>query len=203
MIELLDSSITMESTKDNPTEDTQAGAESTPAAVGEEAVSTSAESLSLEELNQLTGLNFNSKESALKSIKDMQSHAGKVSDLEGRLKQLEQTPEERDSERDERIKALELDNFFARNQEHEENRTLLEKIAKADNISVAEAINTNEYQSVFQSQQSAQAIQSKRTIAESNNRVTQGETNNEPSIDEFRGNPEKAADYVREKFFSS
>lgn len=168
---------------------------------GDEAVS-NADNLSLAELNEITGLDFKSKEAALKSIRDMQSQAGKASDLEGKLKQAVKEPGETNAEYEERLARLEQENFFARNSEHEANRSLLEKIAKADGISLAQAVESTEYKAIFEAQQSANEAQSKRTVAASNNRVAQG-GKDEFDPNQFVNNPRAAAEFVAEKFFKS
>lgn len=184
--------------KENAPESTHLGDESTPSASGDEAVTvTETNGLTLEDINALTGREYKDLESAKKSIKEWQAEASRA-----HQKPPEKEPGETNTDYEQRIKQLEVENFFARNQDHEGNRSLLEKIAKADGISLAEAIDSPEYKAIYETQTSVKENQSRRTVVESNNRVTQG-TPQEPDPSEFVGNPEAAARYVRQKFFNS
>lgn len=69
-------------TEENQTEETQADESQLTSPAGDEAV-TQPESLSLAEINAITGMTYKTKEAALKSIKDMKSMAGKAASLEG------------------------------------------------------------------------------------------------------------------------
>lgn len=130
--------------EEHPTTDIQPDAESTPAAGGSEAGSPTVASsedggsLTLAEINQLLGKQYKDKETALKSLKDMSSQAGKVSDLQGRKEEADTLKE--------RLEALELDNFFARNPEHESNREILEALALKYKTTVPKAVELDAYQ---------------------------------------------------------
>jgi hypothetical protein len=176
---------------ENQTEETQVGDSQLKSAAGDEAVSTP-EVFTLEELNAITGKTFKSKESALKSIKDMNSMAGKAADLIGNDKKASETQAQYEA----RIAALEQEAFLARNPQHEANLELLQTLAKGAGVSLKEAAELPAYQKVIESAQ--QAAQSKRTIASPTNRVAPPA---EPKVEEVFGDPLKSAEYVVNKFF--
>lgn len=148
-----------------PTNGAQPDAVSTPAADGAEAgsaVSSPSEdgsTLTLAEINQMLGKQYKDKATALKSLQDMSSMAGRAADLMGR-QNGEQPGNEENTKR---IEALELDNFFARNPEHEANKTILEALAKANNISIQKATELEAYQDVVK----RTAKSEKRTVVDS------------------------------------
>lgn len=190
------------SQEENPTEVPQVEAESTPAATGDEAVS-DANSLTLEEINNLTGKQYKDKETALKSIKDMSSQAGKAADLEGKLKEaLEsgtETPDDVVKKLRDELRATQEDVFFANNPEHKENRKILEGIAKAEGVSLADALNSDVYKEVFEAKKIAKESQSKRTIASSKNRQAPAK---QEDVNDVLGDPDKSAEFVVNNFFN-
>jgi len=76
---------------EDQTEETQVESSQLNDAAGDEAESVATDSLSFAEINELTGKDYKDKDSALKSIKDMSSMAGKAADLEGKLKKKEES----------------------------------------------------------------------------------------------------------------
>ena len=169
-------------TENNPTDTAQADVSQLNTPAGEKA-DISADSLTLAEINKLTGKDYKDKDSALKSIQDMSKQAGKASDLEGKLRAAleqpaENTPEVKpDDEVDtlrKEVSTLKTDNFFAQNPNHAENRELLEALAKANNVSLTEAVDLPAYKGVMD-RLSAPA---KRTVAASNSRVTSSSEEN-------------------------
>lgn len=176
---------------ENPTTEAKPTAASTPAEGGAEAASQPAESLTLAEINEITGKNYKSKDSALKSLRDMTKQAGKVADLEGKL---ERSAEE--STTAQRLAELETDNFFARNPQHEANRELLEALAKANGVSVKEASELGTYKSTVERMQAAQPAQ--RTVMESSQRQNAG---GEGSFDPKGKSADELAAHVTETYF--
>lgn len=187
----------MEPKTDTPTEETQVDESQLNSAAGDEAESvatdnqTSADSLSLAEINTITGMSYKDKETALKSIKDLKSQAGKAADLEGKLKNLStddngKTDDSAITALQEQLNQLQNDNFYAKHPDA--NRDLVETIAKANGMSREEAMQTDLYKNTV-------AAPEKRTVASSNNRVAQ------PSSDDFNpadhaGDATALADYV-------
>lgn len=145
------------------TSETQPSAESTPAVGGDEAGSQAPSSteggdnLTLAELNELLGKQYKDKATALKSLKDMNSMAGRAADQSGK----------KDVELAKRLEALEIENFYARNPEHEANREILEAFAVQHNISVKEAAELDVYKKFAKKGTSDQ----KRTVMDSKPRT--------------------------------
>lgn len=176
---------------ENQTNETQVDDSQLKSAAGNEAVSTP-EVFTLEELNAITGKTYKSKESALKSIKDMNSMAGKAADLIGNDKKSGETKAEYEG----RIAALEQENFLARNPQHEANLELLQTLAKGAGVSLKEAAELPAYVKVLESTQ--QSNLNKRTIASSNTRVAQP---TETTVKDVFGDAQKSGEYVVENFF--
>lgn len=158
----------METNTEHPTNEGQGGESqlnSSPATEAESVVTeSSADSLSLAEINEITGMSYKDKDTALKSIKDMKSQAGKAADLEGKMKAAEaepQTSDERMASLQEQLNQTQLEVFYSQNPDV--NRELVETIAKANGIKPQEAINTELYKNTV-------AQPSKRTVVDSNSR---------------------------------
>lgn len=189
----------MDPEQNTPTEGSQVeSSQLNDAAVTEaETVATdSSDALSLAEINELTGKNYKDKETALKSIKDMSSQAGKAADLEGKLAKAKEAvgngenPEV--AELREQLNQLQQDAFYSQNPEV--NRALAETIAKANGITPQEAIATDLYKNTV-------AAPDKRTVAQSNSRVAS------PKSDEFNpadhaGDADALAAYVHKNFIA-
>lgn len=172
----------MEQNTEQPTQETHAEESQLNSPAGETAESvatdktSAADTFSLEELNALTGRNYKDKETALKSIKDMQSQAGKAADLEGKIKQAQTDPatsSEEVAKLQEQLNAITTEltqtkheSFFNSSEEYRANRALIEKLAKADGVSPQEVVESDVYKSVAKEPE-------KRTVAASNNRVAQ------------------------------
>ena len=155
----------------NPTAVPQAdGVDVTPAAG--DAAATNAATLTLDEINAITGKTYKDKETALKSLKDMSSMAGKAADQMGRKPETVTDTE--------RIKALELDNFYARNPEHEANRDILEALADKNGVSVKEAIELPAYKSMLEKTAASVETKKPRTVAAPNGRTAQPSSNKSP-----------------------
>lgn len=190
--------------EENQTDDTQVSESQLNSETGDEAVS-NADALTLSEINEITGKQYKDKSTALKSLKDMSSQAGKAADLEGKLKKAESEPSSTEDE----IKALkeqiaqnQTDMFFAENPDHKSNRELLEALAVKHGVSVREAADLDSYKSLQESLKAGKEAQSKRTVADSNKRVS-SDTKEEERYKEAIGDRQKAASYVTEKFFSN
>lgn len=193
----------MEETTETPTEETQAEESQLNSAAGDEADSVAtgnsqdtqvnADSLSLAEINEITGMSYKDKDTALKSIKDMKSQAGKAADLEGKLKVAAAAGDDaKYADLQEQLNQTKLEVFYSQNPEV--NKELVETIAKANGITPQEAINTDLYKNTV-------AAPAKRTVADTNNRVAQ------PKSDEFNpkdhaGDADAMAKYVHEQFIA-
>lgn len=192
----------MEQNTDTLTEGTQAGASQLNAASGEAAESvatdnsSSANSLSLAEINEITGMSYKDKDTALKSIRDLKSQAGKAADLEGKLKATSDTNGKTDdgayNELRDQLNRLETENFYTKNPDV--NRDLVETIAKANGVSREEAMNSELYKNTV-------AQPEKRTVASSNNRVAQPESQEFNPAD-HKGDADALAAYVHNNFIA-
>lgn len=157
---------------ETPTEETQAEESQLNSAAGNEAESAT-DSLTLAEINEITGMSYKDKDSALKSIKDMKSQAGKAADLEGKVKQAQADPNTSNellAQLQEELNQTKLDVFYSKHPDA--NKELIETIAKANGISPQEAMESDLYKSTV-------TAPSKRTVADSNNRVAAGGTSEE------------------------
>jgi len=181
---------------ENQTEETQVDDSQLKSAAGNEAESVATDSLTLSEINDLTGKTYKDKESALKSIKDMSSQAGKAADLEGKLKKVE-TPNKQLTAVQEQLSQLQNDAFFKDNEDFNTNRELIEKIAKADGISNQEVVETELYKSVS----GTVASQSTRTVASTNGRVAQSAASKE--FDPKGKSPDELAAFVTGTYFKT
>lgn len=192
----------MEQNTETLTNDTQAEESQLNSAAGEvaESVATgdsnSADSLSLAEINEITGMSYKDKETALKSIKDMKSQAGKAADLEGKLKAL--NSDNTNGQNDAAIKALEeklnqtqLEVFYSKNPDV--NKELAETIAKANGIGIQEAVESELYKNVVAKQPE------KRTVAASNSRVAQS-TGEQFNPADHAGDATALAKYVTDTY---
>jgi len=188
---------------ENQTDDTQVDASQLNAATGDEAESVATESsepeatLTLKEINELTGMSYKDKDSALKSIKDMKSQAGKAADLEGKLKAAAtdgngNQSDEAINELKEQLNQLQTANFYANHPDAD--RDLVETIAKANGITREEALDTDLYKKTV-------AAPEKRTIAGSNNRVAQ--TSKEFNPKDHAGDADALAKFVTDTYLKS
>ncbi len=186
-----------------PTQEAHPDASLENAAGGNEAVTeTTVDPLAV--INEITGRDYKDLDTAKKSLKDMQAEASSAGNLKQEIETLKSAPQTDEelaktvAELQAQIATNTTDAFFAQNQDHAANRSLLEKIAKADHITIAEAINSAEYKSIFEAQTVADSAQSKRTVADTNNRVAQPETKDEMPKP---GDRAAAGAYVTDKFF--
>lgn len=197
----------METTTENPTEETQTEESQLNSAVGNEAVSEATDSdssLSLAEINEITGMSYKDKATALKSIKDMKSQAGKAADLEGKIKAAQNNPntsneevqelKEQLNQLSEQLSTSEKNSFFNGNDEYAANRELIEKLAKADGISVQDVVASDMYKNVVKQPE-------KRTIAASNNRQAQSSSDFNPN--DHKGDATALAKYVAETYLTN
>ena len=122
--------------------------------------------LTLAEINDLLGKQYKDKATALKSLKDMSSMAGKAADLSGRKDDQEVSSLKAE------IEAIKLESWFARNPEHEGNRKILEALAKANNTSIEKAAELEEYQALVKPTSKPE----KRTVVDSKNRQPSTDT---------------------------
>ena len=193
----------METNTENLPEETHTDASQLNAAVGDEAVSVatdsdtvSTDSLSLAEINEITGRNYKDKASALKSIREMQSQAGKAADLEGKVKAAQADPEtsdERLAALQEQLTQTQLEVFYSQNPDV--NRELAETIAKANGIDIKEAVNTDLYKNTVAKEPE------KRTVATSNSRVAQPSAND--TFDPKGKSADEIAEFVAKTYITN
>lgn len=197
----------MEKETEQPTQETHLEESQLNSASGAEAesvatdTSTTTDSLSLDEINKITGRDYKDKDSALKSIREWQSQAGKAADLEGKIKAAQadpKTPDEAVNALQEQLSSLnqkleqsEAENFFNSNEEYSTNRALIEKLALADGVSFAEVVESDVYKSVTKEPE-------KRTVAASNNR--QSATSKEFNPKDHAGDAKTLAKFVTENY---
>lgn len=187
-----------------PTQETHPGESQLNASGGDEAVTeTAVDPLAI--INEATGRNYKDLDTAKASIQEMQREASQKQNLQTQLDQAKEAPKTDEelravvAELSQQVNQNKADTFFAQNPDHESNRALLEKIAKADGISIAEAVNSETYKPVFEAIQTASEVQSKQTIATPNNRVNTPKTDELPAV----GDKDAAGRYVVDKFFKT
>lgn len=174
----------------NPTNETQTDVSQLNTAVGDAAV-TQPETLTLAEINEITGMSYKSKEAALKSIKDMKSMAGKAADLSGQVDNIASLQAQ--------VEELKEREFVARNPQIEANLDTLKLIAKGAGVSLQEAAELPQAKALFEL--TGSTTQNKRTIASSNNRVVQPAPTDSFKPEEHAGDPLKMGEFVVNQFF--
>ena len=175
----------------NPTEETQVDDSQLKSATGDEAV-TQPETLTLAEINKITGMSYKSKEAALKSIKDMQSMAGKAADLTGKSEDIATLKAQ--------VEELTQREFLARNPEVETNLEVLKLMAKGAGVSLQEAAELPQFKSLMEAKAGTEAV-TRRTIASSNNRTVQSTSDQEFNAQEHAGDATKMGEFVVNTFF--
>lgn len=174
----------------NPTNETQTDVSQLNTAVGDAAV-TQPETLTLAEINEITGMSYKSKDAALKSIKDMKSMAGKAADLTGKLDDIASLQA--------KVEELTEREFVARNPQIEANLEVLKLMAKGAGVSLQEAAELPQFKSLLET--TGSATQNRRTIASSNNRVAQPASTETFNPEEHAGDPLKLGEFVANQFF--
>jgi len=148
-------------------------------------------SLTLEELNLALGKKFDSKESAVKSIKDTFAYVGKKKeDVEKEV--VKEVPSSVDSER---IAQLETELFFQTNNELKDARPILEAFAKANGQSLKEAAESE----VFKSTLTKLKGEEKPTVMDTSRRFS-GDDDSRKEFQEAIGSKEKMATYVLKNY---
>lgn len=187
-----------------PTQETHPDSSQLNASGGDEAVTeTAVDPLAI--INEATGREYKDLDTAMSSIKEWQKQASQKVNIEAELNKAKETPQTDEelraqvAELSNRLNETTTDTFFVQNPEHASNRGLLEKIAKADGISIAEAVNSESYKPVFEAMQTAADVQSKRTVAVPNGRVSQPVQDEAPAA----GDKKAAGQYVYDKFFKT
>lgn len=173
------------------TNETQVDDSQLKSATGDEAV-IQPETLTLTEINEITGMSYKSKEAALKSIKDMKSMAGKAADLSGKTDDIASLKTE--------IENLKEREFLARNPQVETNLEVLKLIAKGAGVSLQEAAELPQFKSLTVAQTGTEAV-TKRTIAGSNNRTVQSTSDQVFNAQEYAGDATKMGEFVVNQFF--
>jgi len=185
-----------------PTQEAHSEASHVNAADGNEAVTEAVDPLKV--INEVTGREYKDLDSAKESLKEMQKEASSTGNLKKEIETLKSAPQTDEelravvAELTNKVRANETDNFFTSNPEHASNRSLLEKIAKADGVSLSEAVASSEYQAIAEAQSTVKETQSMRTVADSNARVAQSQGDEGPPA---AGDRRAAADYVTQNFF--
>lgn len=122
------------------------------------------DNLNLSELNTLLGKDFQTKEAALKSIKDTFNYVGKKpKDVEKDLKDKGYMTRE------------EAENlFFLRDHpEHSNNKDILEALAIKNNVTISEAAKLPAYTKLFEASAKYQEHQSNQSVMDSNPRIAE------------------------------
>jgi len=142
--------------------------------------STDDEILTLDEINEQLGRDFDDKDKALKSLKDTQDYVGdlgsKVSKYESAYGEIEtdnqegQSDTSSDTEDDEVMTKSEFrkEQFFANNEQFANHRDVIEALADKHDASPQEVVEMDEFESLFEESQN----QPRQSVAMSNNRVT-------------------------------
>lgn len=134
------------------------------------------ESIPLSELKSVLGKNWKDKDTALKSLKDMQSYTGKVGQLEKDLEALRNGQSgnaipQINNEVLNRVNALENELWFEKNSQYKPMRPLVEKLAKAEGKGLHEVVELPEFKDTFTKVQGFEKTQNLRTVLETNPRL--------------------------------
>jgi hypothetical protein len=151
-------------------EESLAGEDNVASADGSAADSNAA-NLSLEELNQVLGKNFPSKEAALKSVKDTFNYVGSVGQLQKELKDLKSsTPgadvTEKVTSLEQRLKETE---FYSEHPDLKEHKDLIRKFGSDP----AQAVADPEFQKVLTAVKTAAESEKSKSVIHSNSRLGQ------------------------------
>lgn len=125
---------------------------------------TGTEGFSLDELNAVLGKNFETKDAALKSIKDTQSFVGKKSeDVEKELKDKGYLSRE----------DLENELFFRDNPDHADNKALLEALAAKEGTTLKAASESDAYKGIYEKAANYEKSESKKSVLNPSPRLKQ------------------------------
>jgi hypothetical protein len=159
--------------EDNITQEGNAGESQLNSAAPEGAVGTvtkdQADSLSLAELNRLTGKNFPSKESALKSITDTYSYVGKKREDVAREVKAEISASDVTDKLARELEEMRKERFFDRNPKYAEPsvRKLIERLGG----SPEQTVDSPEFKAVFEKVSGYDESQKLKTVLGSNPRI--------------------------------
>jgi uncharacterized protein YbjQ (UPF0145 family) len=133
--------------------------------VGTLAAPANAEALSLAELNQLLGRKFDSKESALKSIKDTFNFATtRVADITSKVDESTKTELKRLSDT---VEAQNKELFYTQNPQYAPHRKLIDSLGKVP----GEVVNSDVFKDTFKTLQAHGETVKLKTVLESNPRL--------------------------------
>lgn len=140
---------------------------------GEAAVSqqsqaaTDVDALFLKEISAATGKNFDSKDKALKAIKDTWSYVGK------KQEDAATAAERRLAESGEYVRRSEIETefFYRDNKEANAHRTLVDAVAKANGISAREAATLPDVKKVIEAASAYEAQEAAKTVMQSSSRL--------------------------------
>lgn len=122
------------------------------------------DSLSLAEMNAFLGKNFTDIETAKKAIKDTFNYVGKKAEPDEDLLKAKGylTKEQLDNEL-----------FFRDNPDHASNKSILEALAKANNVSIQEAAKMDSYKKLFEGAQEFEKSKSLKSVLNPSPRLQQ------------------------------
>lgn len=146
-------------------------------------------SLTLDELNTALGKKFDSKESAVKSIKDTFAYVGK------KVETVKEEVAKDVSVDTERIAHLETELFFQSNNELKDARPILEAFAKANGQTLKEAAESQVFKDTLAKLKGAE----KPTVMDAGRRFG-GDDDSRKEFTEAVGNKEKMATYVLKNY---
>jgi hypothetical protein len=138
-------------------------------------VAAPASTITLEELNTLTGKQFPTKEAALKSIKDTASYVGmKVEDVEKRVLAKAQESNKTDALALE-LETMRKERFFDKNPQYADENT--RKIIERLGGNPVDVVASPEFKSVFEKVQGYDETQKLKTVLDSNPRLASSRDN--------------------------
>lgn len=124
--------------------------------------------ISLADLNAFLGKNFTSKDQALKSLKDTQSHVGmKEEQIEEKLKEKGY------------LSKRELDDtlFYRDNPKFGAHKAVIDSFAQINGITPAEAVNSEALKGLFAKAEKADSYEDTASVIETNPRLVATKTN--------------------------
>lgn len=121
----------------------------------------SSSALTLDELNQYLGKDFKSKEAALKSFKDTFNYVGK------RKEDIVKEAVDEKPNLEEKVKFLEQDNWFARNNQYESYRSTITALQK-EGQSLDDVVASDAFKTIYEKARIGDEVESSKSVLHSN-----------------------------------
>lgn len=134
-------------------------------------VGNSSETLTLDEINTLTGRNYKDKETALKALKETYSMVGKVGKIEKEKEELNKKLMDTNIIGDE-LKQIKDELFYTKNPQYAQYRDTI----SAMGVNPAEVVEKDSFKKIFTDLSEYEKTKSAKSVLESNPRIGQAKT---------------------------